>query len=111
MSTFVFYPKYNLVNAIKELDNTKIERSKSPRETIESILLEKKMFDTEGKSLEDMLDELKIYGEVTISSREYNWYIIYEPKVKSRIYRFENYGKELYPLVKNCLIMVYLNQA
>ena len=69
------------------------------------------MFDIEGRSLEDLLDELKVYGEVTITTRDNNWHIEYEPKVKSREYRFQNYGRDLYPLVKNCLTMVYLNQA
>lgn len=69
------------------------------------------MFDIEGRSLEDLLDEIKVYGDITISSREHNWHIEYEPKVKNKEYRFQNYGRELYPLVKNCLTMVYLNQA
>lgn len=69
------------------------------------------MFDIEGRSLEDLLDELKVYGEVTITTRDHNWHIEYEPKVKSREYRFQNYGRDLYPLVKNLLIAVYLNQA
>lgn len=65
----------------------------------------------ENRSLEDLLDELKMYGEVTLSSSEGNWHCDYQPKVKKREYKFENSGRDLLQLVKNCLSMVYFSQA
>ncbi len=65
----------------------------------------------ENRTLEDLLEELKMYGTVTISNSEGTWHCDYQPKVKKREYKFDNYGKDLLQLVKNCLSLVYFSQA
>lgn len=65
----------------------------------------------ENRTLEDLLEELKMYGQVTITHTDNNWQCEYLPKVKTREYKFDNYGKDLLQLVKTCLSMVYISQA
>lgn len=52
-----------------------------------------------------------MYGQVTITHTDNNWYCEYMPKVKRKEYKFDNYGKDLLQLVKTCLSMVYISQA
>jgi len=65
----------------------------------------------ENRTLEDLLEELKMYGQVTITHTDNNWHCEYMPKVKRKEYKFDNYGKDLLQLVKTCLSMVYISQA
>ncbi len=65
----------------------------------------------ENRSLEDLLDELKVYGDVELKYLDHNWYCECLPRVKSREYKFETCGKDLLQLVKSCLSLVYLSQA
>jgi len=65
----------------------------------------------EHRTLEDLLEELKMYGEVTISFRDNNWNIEFLPRVKDKEYKVYNYNRNLMRLVKNCLAIVYFSQA
>lgn len=65
----------------------------------------------ENRTLDDLLEELKMYGTVTISNSGKDWHCQYQPKVKRREYQFDNSGSDLLQLVKNCLSLVYFSQA
>jgi hypothetical protein len=65
----------------------------------------------ENRTLEDILEELKMYGEITLHCSGGVWNCEYIPRVKTREYKFDNCGKDLLQLVKNCLSMVYISQA
>lgn len=65
----------------------------------------------DNRTLEDLLDELKMYGEITLQCNDGIWRCEYLPKVKTREYKFDNCGKDLLQLVKSCLSMVYISQA
>lgn len=64
-----------------------------------------------NRTLEDLLEELKMYGKVTITHQDYSWNIEFLPKVKNKEYKLDNYGKDLLQLVKDCLSIVYFSQA
>lgn len=65
----------------------------------------------ENRTLDDLLDELKMYGEITLHCSGGEWHCTYLPRVKTREYQFDNCGRDLLQLVKNCLSMVYISQA
>lgn len=66
---------------------------------------------TDNRSLEDLLDELKMYGDITINYSDGSWYIDFLPKINSKDYKFGSHNKNLLVLVKNCLAMVYFGQS
>ena len=69
------------------------------------------MFDLEYRNLDDLLNELKVYGPVHLYNKEYKWHCEYNVTVKGKEYMFETSNEDLISLVRSCLTAVYVCQA
>ena len=65
----------------------------------------------ENRTLEDLLEELKMYGKVVIYYSHRSWHCEFHPKIRKKEYKYENSGKDLTQLVKYCMSFVYISQV
>lgn len=67
------------------------------------------MYECEHKSLEEMLYELKVYGNLVLecsNQTNHKWVCKYTTKLNNKDYQFENSGTDLYEVLKRCMIAI-----
>lgn len=64
------------------------------------------MSDSYNKTLEESLDELKIFGDISLLFKDNIWYCKYTTKVNNKEYMFEGTGVYLFDIIKSFLTTV-----
>jgi len=64
------------------------------------------VYDIYDKTLDELLEELKVFGTIHIEFTNFKWHFKYTTKLNDKDYMFENSGPYLFDIVKSCVIAI-----
>lgn len=64
------------------------------------------MYDLYHKTLDELLEELKVFGKIEIQFTDFKWHFKYTTKLNNKDYMFESAGPYLFDIVKSCVTTI-----